>query len=186
MTHGGNLRDALREIVNIAEPTANGGYLTRRRANSISREVYGIARVVLTESDGPVSDPVEVMRAIDNDAMRLDELESLLDDAVSALDASEERWDEVRDATAESLKDEMADTGRKGDPAEHWIDSVARRENRTVYVNYRRARRAVDRIREQIRAKQAAMSGRQSELAALRDEVRARTYQPNPVRRSAA
>lgn len=129
-----------------------------------------------------VSDPGTVMLAIDADAHRLDELERLLGEAVDTLDSTEERWDECRDLIAESLKDDMVREGRKGDPAEHWIDSVTRRENRLAYQNYRRAKRAVTKIEQQIRAKQAAMNGRQSELAALRDEVRARPYQADPHR----
>jgi hypothetical protein len=68
----------------------------------------------------------------------------------------------VRDKVAESLKDEMEQQGRKGDPAEHWVDTQARRENRLAWTNYRRAKRAVERIKEQIKAKTSAMSGRQS------------------------
>lgn len=120
------------------------------------------------------------MLAIDADAVRLDELEQLLDRAVQAMDDAEFAWLEVRDQVAESLKDEMEQQGRKGDPAEHWIDMKARRENRVAHTNYRRAKRAVDKISTQIQAKRAAMNGRQSELKALADEARAMPYQPAP------
>jgi hypothetical protein len=125
-----------------------------------------------------VSDPVTVMLAIDADALRLDELEKALGEAADLLDQAEEAWDEVYDAVAESLKTEMANEGRKGDPAEHWITATTRRQHRATYVNWRRARRAMDRIEKQVKAKTAAMSGRQSELGALRDEIRAGNYQP--------
>lgn len=127
-----------------------------------------------------MSDPVALMLAIDADAGRLDELEQALGDATDLLDQAEDAWLEHRDGVAESLKDEMNEQGRKGDPAEHWIDTQARRENRVAWSNHRRAERAVRRIKEQLKAKQAAMNGRQSQLGALREELRARPYQPQP------
>jgi hypothetical protein len=119
-----------------------------------------------------VSDPIALIEALDLDAQRLDQLEKLIENATDALDEAEARWDEEYDKVAESLKDDMAREGRKGDPAEHWITATTRREHRTVYETWRRARRAVERIEKQIKAKQAAQSGRQSALAALRDEAR--------------
>jgi len=130
-----------------------------------------------------VSNPVALMEAIDADAVRLDELEQLLDTCVSALDLAEERWLEVRDKVADDLKDEMEQQGRKADPAEHWIDTQARKENRLAHTNYRRAKRAVDKVQVQVQAKRAAMNGRQSELKALADEARAQPYQPSPSSR---
>ena len=127
-----------------------------------------------------MSNPVALMEAIDADAVRLDELEQLLGTCVDTLDLAEERWLEVRDTVAESLKDEMEKQGRKADPAEHWIDTQARKENRVAYTNYRRAKRAVDKTQVQVQAKRAAMNGRQSELKALADEARAQPYQPAP------
>jgi chromosome segregation ATPase len=116
-----------------------------------------------------MSNPIAIVNELGNDAARLDELDKLLDTAIDALDAAEDRWLEVRDKVAESLKDEMEQQGRKGDPAEHWVDTQARRENRLAWTNYRRAKRAVERIREQIKAKTSAMSGRQSQLRAQND-----------------
>ena len=128
-----------------------------------------------------MSNPVALMEAIDADAVRLDELEQLLGTCVDTLDQAEERWLEVRDTVAESLKDEMEKQGRKADPAEHWIDTQARKENRVAYTNYRRAKRAVDKTQVQVQAKRAAMNGRQSSLAALRDEIKSAPYQPAPT-----
>jgi len=130
-----------------------------------------------------VSNPIALMEAIDNDAVRLDELERLLGTCVDTLDQAEERWLEVRDTVAEALKDEMEKQGRKADPAEHWIDTQARKENRVAYTNYRRAKRAVDKCQVQVQAKRAAMNGRQSSLKALADEARAQPYQPSPSSR---
>lgn len=127
-----------------------------------------------------MTDPATLMSAIDADAVRLDELEQLLDKAVTALDQAEERWLEVRDQVADSLKDEMESQGRKGDPAEHWIDVQARKANRLAHTNFRRAKRAVEKCQVQVQAKRAAMNGRQSELRALADEARAQPYQPAP------
>lgn len=127
-----------------------------------------------------MNDPATLMDALDADAVRLDELEKLEDDVVDALDQAEERWLEVHDAVADALKAEMEDVGRKGDPAEHWIESRARRENRVAYTNYRRAKRAAEKVQVQIQAKRAAMNGRQSLLRALSDDARSTTYNPQP------
>ena len=126
-----------------------------------------------------MSDPVAIMLAIDADATRLDELEQAIGNATDLLDTAEEAGLQVADVVAEALKTEMHEQGRKGDPAQHWVETQARKENRVAYTNYRRAERAVKRIKEQLRAKQAAMNGRQSELGALRDELRAVQYQPH-------
>jgi hypothetical protein len=125
-----------------------------------------------------MKEALNVLAAIDADAARLDELEAAYGTAHALLDQAEEAWLDVKDTIAESLKDEMTEAGRKGDPAEHWIETQARKHNRVAYTNYRRAKRAVDRISEQAHMKRSAMSGRQSELAALRDEVRSQPYQP--------
>lgn len=131
-----------------------------------------------------MSDPAALMQAIDDDAVRLDELEKVLDTVVELLDQAEHNWLEVRDMVAESLKDEMERQGRKADPAEHWIDTQARQQNRVAYTNYRRAKRAVDKVQVQVQAKRSAMNGRQSHLKALADEAKAMPYQPAPSSRS--
>lgn len=131
-----------------------------------------------------MNDAAGLMDLIDADAARLDQLEKLLDQAVDALDAAEERWLTVRDQVADDLKDEMEQQGRKGDPAEHWIDAQARKTNRLAHSNYRRAKRAVEKCQTQVQAKRAAMNGRQSCLGALRDESKSMTYQPNPAGRT--
>lgn len=127
-----------------------------------------------------MNDAGQLMSDIDQGAIRLDELEKLLETAVSAMDDTEERWLEVHDAVADDLKDEMGEAGRKGNPAEHWIDSRARRENRLAYTNYRRAKRAVDRIQVQVQAARAAVNARQSLLKALADDARSQPYEPSP------
>lgn len=116
------------------------------------------------------TDVVPIMKAIDHDAQWLDWLGKALDNAVDMQDAAEAEWDTVYDATADTLKEEMEKEGRKGDPAAHWIETQARKENRVAYQNLRRAKRMVEKLEKQIRAAAAAMNGRQSELAGLRSE----------------
>jgi hemoglobin-like flavoprotein len=65
-----------------------------------------------------MSNPVEVMDAIDADAERLDALEQLLETTTTTLDEAEAAWDEAYDKVAEAMRDEFADAGRKADPAE--------------------------------------------------------------------
>lgn len=116
-------------------------------------------------------DPVQVVEAIDTDARSLDEISKALKDANDRQDRAESGWLTVYDGIAESLKDEMAEEGRKGDPAEHWITSVARRQHRVVYQEWRNARREVERLGQQLQAKRASMSGRQTLYKALQDEA---------------
>lgn len=120
-----------------------------------------------------VNDPVVVMRGIDYDAQWLDWLGKALDHAVNGLDRAEAAWDEVYDKVADDLKEQMDQEGRKGDPAAHWIETQARKENRVAYQNLRRAKRLVEKLNSQVKAVSHAMNGRQSELSGLRDEARA-------------
>jgi hypothetical protein len=123
--------------------------------------------------------PVEVMEEIDSGAARLNALERGLSAATGALDDAEANWLECYDAMADALKAEMDEAGRKGDPAEHWIESRARKENRTAFGNYRRAKNLVGRLEKQMKARQTVVSARQTQLNALRDEGRG-SYQPQP------
>jgi chromosome segregation ATPase len=123
----------------------------------------------------------QIMQALDDDAERIDTLEKLLDDANDQLDEAEAIWDEKYDVIAESLKEEMAEQGRKGDPAEHTIITDTRRANREAYQNLRRAKRAVDRIQVQLRAKQSAVSSKQTLLKSAAAEGNG-AYQPSPQR----
>lgn len=116
-------------------------------------------------------DAAGVLADLDAGTFRLSELERGLSVATDALDQAEQRWLEVYDATATALAEEMTAAGRKGDPAEHWIESTARRENRTAFGNYRRAKRLVERLEKQIRARQSVVNARQSQLNALRAEA---------------
>lgn len=116
------------------------------------------------------------MLAIDASSSELDRLSKLLDSAIDALSQAEENWDELFDKVADDLKDQMAETGRKGDPAEHWIVTTTRKQHRAEYQTWRRAKKLVDKIEKQINATKGALSGRQSELSALRDEAKATGY----------
>lgn len=119
-----------------------------------------------------MTDPVVLQDAIARDSNDLDRLSKALYDATGLLDEAEERWDEVFDATMEALEEEYAEAGRKSVP-EHTAVSAARRRNPVAYRNYRRAKHAVERLQHQLRAKTSALSGRQSNLNALRDEIKA-------------
>jgi chromosome segregation ATPase len=120
------------------------------------------------------------MDAMGTYANDLDELSKEFDEATEELDAAEAAWDELYDAVAENLKDEMAAEQRKGDPAEHTITSVTRRQHRAEYQRLRRAKRRMEKADRKLKSKTAALSGRQSELAALRDEMRALSMSGRP------
>lgn len=120
----------------------------------------------------PQVNPAQVMHDLGEDTAYLDDLTKALALAETTLNQAEAEWDEVYDAIAEDLKDEMAGEGRKGDPAEHYITSVARRQHRDIYVTYRRSKRAVEMLERRLQAKKTATSGRQSLLNALQAELR--------------
>lgn len=130
------------------------------------------------------TDPVSQMRSIDHDAQWLDWIGKALDSAVTALDEAEATWDSIYDRVADDLKDDMERDGRKGDPAAHWIETQARKENRVAYQNLRRAKRLVDKLEKQSQAVRAAMNGRQSTLSGLRAEASAPQQQPSWSQRS--
>lgn len=124
-------------------------------------------------------DTVEVLTPLDLihvDAAALDTIAKSLKTATGRLDDAEDAWEKVYDQVAEDLQTEMTEAGRKGSPAEHLIVSMTRRQHRTVWVEYRRAKRDLERLEKQLQAKRASMSGRQSELRALGAEVDAQDY----------
>jgi chromosome segregation ATPase len=133
-----------------------------------------------------VSNPGTIIDAIHGDAADLDRLSKALHEATEALDAAEEAWDVLFDATAESLKDDLVQAGSTRDPAEHTITSVARRQHRAEYQALRRAKRRLEKLERQLQAKRAALNGRQSELAALRAEAHAADMPQPQWSRSAA
>lgn len=119
--------------------------------------------------------PDEVISDLDSDARIMDNLEKAIGAACDALDQAEETWLILYDQIAETLKDEMVEEGRKGDPAEHWITTITRRQHRAEYTTWRRARRAWEALERQRQAKEKAMSARQSELNGMRDGLKVYT-----------
>lgn len=135
------------------------------------------------------SDPIVVMGYLDADALKMDELEKAIGQCADAFDSAEDAWLVCYDDVAESLKDEMVANGRKGDPAEHWIEHETRRLHRDEWRVLRRAKRAWEALDRQRRAKSDAISARQSELGAMRDGFRVdapRTAQGETFGRRAA
>jgi chromosome segregation ATPase len=119
-----------------------------------------------------MSNPSDVLEAIGRDTSDLDRLSKRIYEATERQNKAEAAWDEVYDAIMADLEAEFADAGRKSVP-EHTAISAARRAHRAVYVEYREASRQAERLHRQLQAKRAALNGRQSELNALRDELRA-------------
>jgi len=114
--------------------------------------------------------PQHIADDLDRFAQRLDELEKEIERATMILNDTEDAWLEVFDAVGESLRTEYQERGRKTDPAEHVIESEARRQNRLVWTNHRRAKRAVALLETQIRAVTAALSACQSRAKATAAE----------------
>ncbi len=116
-------------------------------------------------------DPQQLLDEIAADANDLDRLSKRIYEAVAVLDEAEAVWEHHFDTVMSALEDEYAEAGRKSVP-EHSALSAARRAHPSEWTTFRRARRAVDRLQQQLAAKRAALSGRQSSLNALRDEAR--------------
>ncbi|HXH35724.1 MAG TPA: hypothetical protein VNJ54_15180 [Plantibacter sp.] len=124
-----------------------------------------------------MSDPSSLLDEIAADANALDRLSKVIYQAVAVLDEAEAVWEARYDETLAALEEEFAEAGRKSVP-EHTAVSAARRAHRSEWTTYRRAKRAVDRLQQQLSAKKAALSGRQSNLAALREELRVTGAEP--------
>lgn len=122
-----------------------------------------------------MSDAALVLDAIHKDAQDLDQISKRLYEANQRLDQAEEAWEHVFDQVMADLEEEFGAAGRKSVP-EHTAVSAARRANRLVYTEWRQAKRELERLQQQLKAKTAALNGRQSELRALADEDRATRY----------
>lgn len=125
-----------------------------------------------------MTDPQHVLDALGTDLEALDRLGKAIYHATDELSEAESAWEALVDATVESLKDDMASEGRKGDPAEHYAVSVCRKQHRAEYQRYRRAKRDLERLQALSQVRRQMCSGRQSQLAALRDEARAPAVEP--------
>lgn len=128
------------------------------------------------QRDDVATAPVEVMQKIAEGSASLDALGKAMDDAVAEYNDADETWLALYDDVGAALADEYRDIGRKTDPAEHTITAETRRQHRAAYTRWKRAKREVEKIRDKIRAETAATNGRQSQLGALRDELRAETF----------
>jgi hypothetical protein len=95
---------------------------------------------------------------------KLGELSRALYAAHDRLEAAEEAWQEKYDGVAETMREEAREDGRKGDPAEHIIVSAARRENRSIYQEWRRAKREVAKLEQISQNRRAELTGYQSVL----------------------
>lgn len=122
-----------------------------------------------------MSDPAIVLASIHKDAEDLDAIAKAVYVATNELDEAEQLWDEILDNTTADLEEEFAQAGRKSVP-EHTALSAARRQNRAVYQEFRKAKHKLERLQMQLKAKTAALNGRQSELRALADESRLPAY----------
>jgi hypothetical protein len=128
-----------------------------------------------------MTDALTVISELQGDLEALDRLGKAIYRAADELSQAEEAWEELWDAVAESLRDDMHEQGRKGDPAEHVILSETRKQHRAAYQRYRRAKRDLERLQLLSQVRRQQCSGRQSELAALRDEVGLQQHAQQPA-----
>lgn len=109
-------------------------------------------------------EPFEYEAGLESATGALSALSDELGSAYEAFDEVEAEWDAHRDTIAEDLKDQMVDEGRKGDPADHWVTSVARRRKPELYAEFRRCKRAIDRLNTQSSNRRSELTGYQSLL----------------------
>jgi len=148
------------QTVRVVEPCDRGGRVHAESAESAwSPKANG------------VTDPVTVQDNLELATAELDACSKALTDAVTSLDEAEDSWLKLFDETAQALKEEMVEEGRKGDPAEHVVTSVARRKDRLVYKRWRDARRQVDLLEKVSANRRSQLSGYQSQLKALDSEA---------------
>lgn len=120
-----------------------------------------------------MSNPIEVMESIHASCTTLDEIGKQLADANQRYMQARRPWFEHYDAVAADLEDEHRERGSKRDPSEHLIESTARRQNRALYHEFHDAEKELKNLQAQAEVVSSALSGKQSEMNALRDEMRA-------------
>lgn len=133
-----------------------------------------------------MSDPGTVLDGIHKDAEDLDRISKRLYQVTENVIEAEEAWDVLYDQVSEALLEEYREAGRKSDPAEHTLIAATRRAHRSQWTRLQRSKRELARLENQLRAKTAAMNGRQSELKALRGEAAAQDLPQPQWSRSAA
>jgi hypothetical protein len=118
------------------------------------------------------AEPAEVLRAIDELAVGLDQLSKDIDSGTDEYMEAEEAWLEVYDEAYEELDAERSPDSRSK-PSQHACEVRARSKNRAAYHRYRRAKKNLDQLTARQSGMGKALSARQSELNALRDELAA-------------
>jgi hypothetical protein len=94
-----------------------------------------------------MTETITIVEALEREVVKLASAEVAEYQASEALQAAEGPWDEVWDATAAALRDELREAGLKREPSEHAILSAARRADPKAYREFRAAKYMLDRAR---------------------------------------
>lgn len=117
-------------------------------------------------------DPVDVMVAIDSDAALLDQASKDLYDSIRAVATAEREYEHARSVKLIELMDEYRQAGERL-PAEDLRNAlVHKRIDKRLYGDWLSAKARADALRASTRAKENALSARQSLLSTLREEAR--------------
>lgn len=119
---------------------------------------------------------ITVVEALERTTIRLDKATEELYYAEQQEEASEEAWDTVYDAVAETLEDEYKAAGRKTSPSKDTITSVARREHRVVYQQWRKAKRRSEKAQVASSNRRQQASAYQTLMNNLGTEARVQDY----------
>lgn len=110
-----------------------------------------------------MTEPTRIAQGLEAATAELSRLSRAYDEAHDAYVDAEFAWLRVYDQTAADLKALMSRDGRKGDPAEHWIETEARRRYPDQYERWKRAKRAVQKLEQLMQTRRAELSGWQSQ-----------------------
>lgn len=117
--------------------------------------------------------PAQVMAAINTDAANLDTASKELFRAIEERGEAQAAYDHALNAELIRIRDEAHRLGERL-PAEDLRKAIAHGKiDRSVYADFLTATAKVEAMKARTRAISDAMSGRQSLLAAMRDEARA-------------
>lgn len=114
-------------------------------------------------SDAP--DPASYHNRLETAALNLDEASKSVWQRNAQLADAEAAWFNHYDETADALKESMAEDRRKGDPAEHTIERVARREKPVLWKKWQDAKRS-------LKAAEVVSANRRQEVSAYQSLIK--------------
>lgn len=117
-------------------------------------------------------DPVAVMNAIDSAAALLDQDSRDLHEAITNLQTAQAIYEQARTTALIELMDQYKEAGERLPAEDLRAALVHRRVEAKVYGDFLSAKARVEAIKASSRARENALSARQSLLSTLREEAK--------------